>query len=270
MHTGQQRVERPVPAHPSPAIAPANDKDREAEFEATLGSLVEYYSTLPPGALEASVQPAQEARVTQEVRPLRETQRIALHRHPLWRATSWVVGGTLAMALGGVATFAIMVGPSEFFRMIQGKVQPGVADQTAGTPTIPVTEKEPTPAFEVKVEPIRARVPSTGIVVEPLDAEDSSAEGEEGALDEEEATERRLLRKTDVRPRGEPRRVKARRGKRRASRAARRATRAAAAAVAAEPAAAAERVAPEPAAAAPEPTEAPSKASEPAWEDPYQ
>jgi hypothetical protein len=255
MHTGQQRVEGHVPSPPSPPPAPVSEKAREAEFEATLGSLVEYYSTLPPGALEASVKPSQEARSTQGVRPLRKTQRIMLPQRTLLRATSWVVGGVLAMALGGVATFAIMVGPSEFLRMIEGKpaAEQPAAVQPAAAPEVRITEKQPAKEaiqpFEVRVEPIDAKGPSTGIVVEPLDEQEPVAAEDEGQGRSVDAEEERSAAKKPAR--------RHRRAKRaaRSRRPARRPAQPAAAAVAAP--------------TTPPPAK-PAAAEAPTWEDPYQ
>ena len=54
--TQQRRMERQPSPPPLPQKKkPSPQRSAEEDFEATLGSLVNYYATLPPGALEASI-----------------------------------------------------------------------------------------------------------------------------------------------------------------------------------------------------------------------
>lgn len=94
------------------------NKRPEADLDATLDSLVNYYATLPPGALAASVErpaaipaaPAPTVSAAPSPRPIART-----------RTWPWFVLGATAMILGAIVTFVAMVGPAELVAMIKGQ-----------------------------------------------------------------------------------------------------------------------------------------------------
>lgn len=115
-----RRDERPLPPPLPRPVHRQREQHAEEDFEATIGNLVRYYATLPPGALEANVHeqaaPAfgVDAHSTQEV--------CVAPRRRTW---AWVLGGAGSMLLGGVVTFALIVGRPDFWR---------VADRPAPAP----------------------------------------------------------------------------------------------------------------------------------------
>ncbi|MCA9671974.1 MAG: hypothetical protein KC503_40525 [Myxococcales bacterium] len=169
----------------------------EQEFDETLGSLVDYYSTHTPGAIEAEarnaraargrphgagtpqaaradasgshaadgavlfdaektpvvtpaspsaagVDPAEVARRVAERRQRHKTVRVAPPRPPgAGRTWAWILGGAVAMAVGGVATFALMVGPKDFWRMLKGEKRPQSAAALPKLPTKGVPQAQP-------------------------------------------------------------------------------------------------------------------------------
>jgi hypothetical protein len=101
----------------------------EEDFEETIGDLVRYYATLPPGGVEASVR----EQVTAEIVPERVTTQQT--RTPAQRSPwVWVLGGAASMVLGGVVTFALIVGRPDFWRVAEEPVVSSPKITVAGPP----------------------------------------------------------------------------------------------------------------------------------------
>ncbi len=137
-----------TPSHQSPVeeqsegAATAND---EADFDATLGHLVEHFATLPPAAHEEPVNesgqpPAAEANAQGERRWV----------VPLVAMTSALVGA--------VVTLAVLMGPQRLWATISGDEVPApTQDKAASTPQVKVRFAPPTPAATpAKTEPLKA------------------------------------------------------------------------------------------------------------------
>ena len=196
MQTSQRRVNHEVEYEEAinPITGEEVDESTEEEFDATLGSLVDYYSTLPPGLIEAkatpkpAIQPAATAQVStrthtrarRNITGGTEAYRQVAAQTPRRRTWAWVLGGAFAMLFGGVASFALMVGPKNFYEMALDKVGmgPPKADVAATGPVIRIIPPKVTKGVP-KAEPLnsaKAAVASRvkrSPVVEPLARENA-------------------------------------------------------------------------------------------------
>jgi hypothetical protein len=96
---------------PPPPVTPAErdpqqQADHEADFDATLGNLVEHFATLPPATYGEPVAESVQPVAAPEARPERR----------------WIVpvAALAAAVVGGVVTLAILTGPQQLWASITG------------------------------------------------------------------------------------------------------------------------------------------------------
>lgn len=123
--TGQESPEAPG------SLSAAEQADYEADFDATLGNLVEQFSTLPPATYGEPV--AESVRDDVASTPPRERRWLV----PVAALTSAFVGG--------VVTLAILMGPQKLWSSIKGEEAPAAAPAVA-TPRAPRVDVSFAPA----------------------------------------------------------------------------------------------------------------------------